>query len=223
MENKKNGVQLKDLKGTETNPFMIELKGKMYLQPRANVILAKGEAIIDKLSGEIKDDSVLMGKRKVVDKSSFAKIYASEIGLLYDLTKSAINIFLHLTKVMDYDNKAYFNYAQDYNKVGYKSYSPAFRGIKELVQNNIIYPHKGSMFWWINPAVVCRGERFAKYTEFVTNEYAEKEEQQRAINEIKNKKIETDQDYKINLANKRMDESYNKTGKFKTNSEDDYK
>lgn len=216
-------IHLKDIKRSLANPFIVELKGKMYLQPKANVVLAQGEAIIDKVTGEIKDDSVLMGKRRVVDKSHFAKLYASEIGLLYELSKPAINVFLYVSKIMDYENKALFNYASEYKRLGYKSHNPALKGIKELIVNGILYPHEINMVWWVNPVVICKGERFAKYIEYVTKEYAEKEAQQRAINEIKNKKIETDQDYKISLANKKMDDQYNKTGEFKTNTEDDYK
>ena len=84
----------------ETNPFIVELKGKMYLQPRANTIIAKGQSIVDTSTGEIIDESLLIGKRRIVDKSQFAKIYASEIGVLYDLSKTAQNVFLHLTKII---------------------------------------------------------------------------------------------------------------------------
>ena len=81
---------------------MVELKGRMYLQPRANTIVAKGQEIVDTTTGEVIQDSVLMGRRKIVDKSQFAKLYASEIGILFELSKPAINVFMHLTKVMDY-------------------------------------------------------------------------------------------------------------------------
>ena len=49
----------------------------MYLQPRANSIIAKGQSIVDTDTGEIVQDSVLIGRRKYVDKSQFAKLYAS--------------------------------------------------------------------------------------------------------------------------------------------------
>ena len=92
----------------EKTPFIYGLKTKMYLQPKADSIIARGQAIIDMETGLVIDESVLIGKRKVVDKSQFAKIYASEIGVLYDLSKTAQNVFLYLTKVVDYENKAFF-------------------------------------------------------------------------------------------------------------------
>ena len=146
----------------EKNPFVVELKDKMYLQPRANSIIAKGQSIVDTETGEIVQDSVLIGRRKYVDKSQFAKIYASEIGLLYELSRSAQKVFLYLIKVMDYENKSIFRW-----KEIYKNYGTAYRGIKELVENNIIAPCDIQNIYWINPTIVCKGERFAKYTEYV--------------------------------------------------------
>lgn len=167
---------LKDLKGHETNPFMVELKGKMFLQPRANTIIARDQALHNKETGEILSDKVLIGKRKIVDKSEFAKIYASEIAVLYNLSKSAILVFMYLSKVMDYDNKSIFDYQKQYDKLGYKSHKQALQGIRELIAQNIIAPHIINGLWWLNPAIVCKGERFAKYTEFLTEEEAAREE-----------------------------------------------
>ena len=144
------------------NPFVMELKDKMYLQPRANSIIAKGQSIVDTDTGEIINESVLIGRRKYVDKSQFAKIYASEIGVLYELSKSAQKVFLYLIKVMDYENKSIFRW-----KEIYKNYGTAYKGIKELVENNIIAPSDIQNIYWLNPTIVCKGERFAKYTEYV--------------------------------------------------------
>ena len=151
----------------EKNPFVLELKDKMYLQPRANSIIAKGQSIVDTDTGEIVQDNVLIGRRKYVDKSQFAKIYASEIGVLYELTKTAQNVFLYLTKVMDYDNKAFLNYNADFKKLGYKSGRSIITGLRELISLDIIASSHMPHWYWLNPKIVCKGERFAKYTEYV--------------------------------------------------------
>jgi len=176
-KNNRTDIKLNDIKKHETNPFMVELKGKMFLQPRANMIIAKGENIVNMETGEVIKDNTLIGRRKVVDKSQFAKIYASEIGILYELSKSAQNVFLYLTKVMDYDNKAYFNYLNDFKKLGYRGYNTPYLGIKELIQRDIIASAVMPHFYWMNPAIVCKGERFAKYTEYLTEEEAKREQE----------------------------------------------
>lgn len=157
----------------ERNPFTIELKGRMYLQPRANTIIAKGQALVDTTTGEVIDEAILIGKRKIVDKSQFAKLYMAEIATLYELNKPAQNVFLHLTKVMDYDNKAYINSEKDCEKLGYKTGQSVIKGLKELIKHNIIAPAVMPGFYWLNPAIVCKGERFAKYVEYVVGKEGE--------------------------------------------------
>lgn len=195
----------------ETNPFMIELKGKMYLQPRANTIIAKGESIVDTSTGEIVDDAILMGRRKIVDKSQFAKIYASEIGGLFNLSRSAINVFMYLTKIMDWDNRCYFNYFKEYNKVGYKSFNPCYKGIIELLNNCIIALDVRENTYWMNPTIVCKGERFAKYTEYITTERAEKLEQEKLLRESQKDNAPTydhETQKKLNAMNKAEESKY---------------
>lgn len=177
-QNKEKFVSLKDIEGYETNPFMVELKGRMYLQPRANTIIARGQEIIDTATGEVLQDDVLIGRRKIVDKSQFAKIYASEIGVLHDLSKAAILMFMHLSKVMDYENKAIFDYQKQCHLLGYKSHKQPLMAIRELITRNIIAPHYIANIYWMNPAIVCKGERFAKYTEYVTEERHKKDIEQ---------------------------------------------
>ena len=152
------------------NPFLIELEGKMYLQPRANTVIARGEKLVNTETGEVLKDEMLLGRRKYVDKSQFAKIYCTEIGILYELSKTATNVFFYLTKVMNYENEAYLNYSQEYEDVGYKGRLSVLRGLIELTEKNIIAPGYKVHHYWLNPLVVCKGERFAKYYEYVVDE-----------------------------------------------------
>lgn len=164
---------LSDIKKHETNPFIVELKGKMFLQPKANSIIAKGQSIVDTSTGEIINESILIGRRKVVDKSHFAKIYASEIGILYELSKTAQNVFLYLTRHMDYDNRVYFNYRKEFIKIGYTAHTAPLKGIRELIKRNIIACDVREHHYWLNPTIICKGERFAMYTEYVVGKDGE--------------------------------------------------
>jgi len=196
---------MKNLIRYKSNPFVVELKGKMYLQPRTNTIIARGKAVIDEFTGEIIERGILIGRRKIVDKSQFSKLYASEISLLFELSNSAKNVFLHLTKKMDYENKAYFSYTQEYKEIGYKSHNVVYKGLKELVSKNIIAPSHMMHFWWLNPTIICKGERFAKYTEYIVDSNIKDEK-----NIISNKQTE---------AVKQMDENTQKQYRIADNSE----
>lgn len=190
---------IKNFTRTDTNPFILQLKGKMYLQPRANTIVAKNEAIIDVTTNTVlRGEQSLLGRRKIVDKSEFAKIYFSELATIMGLSKTALNVLIFLMQKMDYDNKVLFQYTSEYKKVGYNTKGPCYKGISELLKSNIIALHIIEGVYWVNPIYVCKGERFAKYTEYVTEEYAEREKQQileiqrdeqkKALNEIQYKK-----------------------------------
>lgn len=191
----------------ETNPFIVELKGRMFLQPRANMIIAKGENIVNTQTGEVLKDNTLIGRRKIVDKSQFAKIYASEIGVLYELSKKAQAVFLHLTKLMDYDNKAFINAELHKKELGYKTRFPINGAIKELINANIIAPAIMPNYYWMNPAIICKGERFAKYTEYLTEEEA-KREQEHLLKQQGKKFIDNLPEsiaYKYTYANEKLD------------------
>jgi len=196
---------LNNIKRYKQNPFMIELNGKMYLQPRTNTIIARGKAVIDEFTGEVIERGVLIGRRKIVDKSQFSKLYASEISLLFELSKTAINIFLYLSQHMDYENKAYFSYTQEYKEVGYKSHKLPLKGLRELISKNIIAPSHMTNVWWLNPTIICKGERFAKYTEYIVDNNIKDEK-----NIVPNKQIE---------AVKQMDENTQKQYRIADNSE----
>ena len=154
----------------EKNPFVLQLKDKMFIQPRANTIIAKGEKIIDTNTGEIIKEHILIGRKKYVDKSQFAKIYATEIGVLYDLSKTAQNVFFYLSKVMDFDNRAILNHSVHCKKIGYKTNTPVIKGLRELIQAGIIASSDTAHVYWLNPLIVCKGERFAKYMEYVATD-----------------------------------------------------
>lgn len=173
----------KDVVKYETNPFVVELKGRMYLQPKANTIVAKGQEIIDTATGQVVRDSVLMGRRRVVDKSQFAKVYAEGVKLILDLSKPAVNVLAYIMTKMDFEQKVYLNTEKDSEKVGYKSALSVTKGLKELIQRGVIAPASMPSWYWVNPIYVCKGERFAVYTEFVTRERHEKDMEARRIAE----------------------------------------
>ena len=196
------------------NPFISELKGKMYLQPRANTIIAKGQSIVDTVTGEIIDESVLVGRRKIVDKSQFAKIYCSEIALLFNLSKCATNVFLHLVKVLEYNNKAYFSYRKEHKKVGYSSYVTCYNGLLELIRAGIIAADTRENFYWLNPIIVCKGERFAIYKEYVTEDEANSAERNERLLAQSQKehaqKYDDEVQAKLNALNERTRKQYAK-------------
>ena len=177
---KQVNLDLRTYDGYEKNPFIVDLKGKMYLQPKPNTIIARGEQIVDTTTGEVVEDSVLMGRRKVVDRSQFAKIYFSQIQAVFDLSKAAIKVLMYMAERMGYDTMVLMNAKQESEKIGYKSQQAVQRAIKELLDCGIIAQGYISGMYWMNPLYICKGERFAMYLEYTTKEYNAKSEERRA-------------------------------------------
>lgn len=204
-------IKKSELKIFDTNPFIVELKGKMYLRPSINTFVSKGEAILNLTTGElVKDESIMLGRKRYVDKSQFCKIYASEIKILFDLSKCALNVFYFITKIVNYDNLAYVNPSKHFKEMGYESKNPVIDGIKELAFKNIIACSDIPHHYWLNPTIACKGERFAVYTEYILNndtytdtEEISKEFLEKQITE-KNKILKKDPTIrkKMDLANK---------------------
>lgn len=182
---------MKDIKKFDHNPFVRELNGVMYIQPRANVILSQGEAIVDVETGEVSKERKLIGRQKMVDKSEFTKVYAKSIGLLMEFAPNTIKVLVYLLGKVDYENKVIFSYTKDYSRLGYKTHNSVYKGLLELLENKVIAPHCYSDIWWINPLFVCKGERFATYTEYVKSKDGTTQD---AIENILNKPLKKGED-----------------------------
>ena len=153
--------KLNTLEKHQTNPFIVELKGKMYVAPKQNAFIAKDEAVVDKITGETKD-VVLVGRRIKIDRSQFAKIYFTELRTIYELCQCAHNVLMYISENMDYEQKVIVNPELCKQKIGYKTYQSVTKGLKELATKNIIATAQVAGVYWVNPLFVCKGERFAK-------------------------------------------------------------
>lgn len=152
------------------NPFIKKLgdPGVMMIRPRQNSVIAKAEGIIDLDTGEIQKDMLLMGRRKLVDKASFTKVYAQNIGFLFDLSKACQKIFRYVLENLmpGADNMVILNPTQVCESEGIVR-TTYDRGIKPLLYHEVIAKSINIHTYFVNPVFICKGERFAMYTEYV--------------------------------------------------------
>lgn len=151
----------------KVNPFLEKLGGVMYIQPRAATVLKKDEKVISSSGEVLKESKMLMGRQKLVDKSQFGKVYIKSLGALMDLKPNTVKVLMYLVGKIDFENKAFLNYREDFKELQYKNHVSVYKGLLELLEHDMIaatiYPH----FWWISPILICKGERFAMYTEYI--------------------------------------------------------
>ena len=140
-------------------PHEIEIKSK-----RKVTSFAKN--VTDLTTGEIHKSAAIMTIEDV-DEAQFVKIFAPTIAATYGLTKTALRVFQEI--LVQYQKmKMSGGYVEDVRLFWFDggldgraldmSEKTFQRGIKELLENQFIYPRQPGIFW-VNPALFFRGDR----------------------------------------------------------------
>ena len=149
--------RVKDFGEFSENPFLENLSIKVT--PKSNIFLKKNKGIIDLSTGELEDESLLMGKRKLVDGEEFVKIFINEIRSIFNLSRVAQKVFGYMLTKVGYGDQIIFNTKECQKYTGYKSKPPIFVGIGELLKEEFIAKTKNQFVYWINPKVFYKGDR----------------------------------------------------------------
>lgn len=152
-----NKPRLKKLKEYDTNPFLKNLN--VPITPKMQSFVSKDKAIINTTTGEIDDDILLTGIRKFVDGEDFVKIFIKEMKAIFDLSKSSQKVFTYMLSSIQYDDRFIFNMKECLEKTGYKSRTPIFNSLLELIQKEFIAKTQNQFVYWINPKLFYKGDR----------------------------------------------------------------
>lgn len=151
------------------NPFMQELgkPGIMMIRPKQNSVIAKSEGILDLDTGEVQKDILLMGRRKFVDKTDFTKIYSKNIGFIFDLSRSTQKVFRYILENLTYAENMVILNPNEVSRIENMGRSTYDRSINSLLHKKVIAKSINLHMYYVNPVFICKGERFAMYTEYV--------------------------------------------------------
>lgn len=106
------------------------------------------------------DGKVFMAQEQV-SKADFLKIYTSTIAATVRMSPAAKNLFYYLLTVLKYnEDKIYIKYPEAAKMLGYKHHQPIFRGLKELISLQILARTTDHREFFINPAMVHKGNKF---------------------------------------------------------------
>lgn len=155
----------------ETNPFLEQMDDgekftiKTTLKSKVMGKNAK-DVIMDKTSGEITGGMLFYNTQKV-DSEKFIKIYSSHISHLYDLSKTGNRAFGFVANELKPNtDKVYISYKDMMLYCGWTSLQMCYKGVKELISNDIICPHINSGWFFINPKVLFNGNRIAIFQDY---------------------------------------------------------
>ena len=156
-----NLTKIKNAQKYFESPFIKEAVFRIDPK-RKTVIIGKGDQLIVDASTSEVNGIGLFHQFKMVDKEQFTKIYTSEVGALFNLSKSGLRVFGYLLKAMRMNrDSVYLDAAEIARECGYKSDYQAVRGLIELTNNSIIAKSNKPKVWWINPNVIFNGDRIA--------------------------------------------------------------
>lgn len=154
-------------KSYDKNPFILQNGIEIETKDKKRTI-ARGEKFE---SPEGKRFETVIHSIHEVDKEKFVKFFISKIRVLFDLSLTGNKLFyIFLFSISDAIGKdqIYMNFetAKDIaNQCGFNLSDPVFyRGMKELIEKQIIAPSKSKYIYYINPAVVFNGDR-ARFVE----------------------------------------------------------
>ena len=156
----------KQLGSYESNPWADELSG-LRVVAKASGYSTSRFSLMDKATGELAGDTSVI-TRKAVDKAEFVKLFEPGIDPLLGLSRSALDLFLLILKVLINTNTAkfsgesvYLNHEALCFDFGYTKSPAVFTSARnELCFREFIAPIAGKKYlYFINPTRIYKGDR----------------------------------------------------------------
>lgn len=95
-----------------------------------------------------------------VDEAQFAKFYLASFGHFFDLSAAAIRVFGYiLTCLKPKSDEFMFDRKKCIEYTKYQTDKAIYKGLAELVSNEVIARGPNEYVWFINPMVVFNGDR----------------------------------------------------------------
>lgn len=112
-----------------------------------------------------------------VDEEKFAKIYLSQFGAFWDLSKTAIKVLGYvLNNLIPNKDIVYIDIQDAMRYTGYKEEKSLYKGIAELVNADIIARSTSYIKYFINPLIFFNGDRVTFATTYIKKRRSKKEE-----------------------------------------------
>lgn len=158
--------RISEVQKYEENPF---IQGGVLIMKKGKTTVIAGstkKVLIDTESGEM-EGVALLHRFKEVDRDQFVKLYLGEVKSLFDLSRTGLKAFAYVLSCMRInDAEIYLNVNSMVKFCEWTTTAQAYRGIGELIANNIIAPSIRANLWYINPNVIFNGDRIAFIKEY---------------------------------------------------------
>ena len=161
----------------EINPFIAPMQNNMNVK-HLNQYASDGTGrrdVVDQTTGEVYKDVRFFKRTEEVDSDKFVKIFSGRLRDLFDLSKTAINVFFFILDEMQkpYNINASMIYidiqaCQEFCE--YSATKQVYLGLTELLRSGIIAKsHKRHLFY-VDPRIAFNGKRMVIVEEYIKKE-----------------------------------------------------
>lgn len=149
-------MKLTDFPTFRRNPFL----NNLFIKESSKITKLKDTdlTITDNFGKVV--DKVVLAKEHNIDRTPFVKMF--EFDFLFDLDKSGAVVFAFICKrCIRYGNDQVVIFVEDVlSSTKYNSTAPIYRGIAALIKAKVIARTHSPNIFWLNPAIVYKGERW---------------------------------------------------------------
>lgn len=165
--------KLSDFDFNSVNPFRGQLMKEVKLSTERAVMGTKIVDFIDEDSGEVRSSELrYMGHEKIVDRTTFMKLYISNLDVFFDFSKTAQKVLKYFIGVLKRDrDDVNFDLSQCIELSGLRGKSSVYKGIAELLQKGVIAKGPNETTYFINPSVIFNGNRLVVINKYETEDF----------------------------------------------------
>lgn len=151
-----------------TNPFIAPIVEHVYDSKSRKIIGHSWQDVIDKGSGEINKQKILvLGEQKVLDNQQYCKLYMGQMRSFFGLSKKTLITLEYIMDNIKYgEDKICLYYPDLQQKLGLIR-STMYGCINQLLKVGILARANTPACFYINPAVVFKGDRIAIVQQFI--------------------------------------------------------
>jgi hypothetical protein len=157
-----------ELRYNSTNPFLSGIVEYVEEGKSRKVVGHTWQDIVDKPTGDTKKQKVLiLGEQKVVDTQEYSKVFMGEIKRFFGLSKSSLLLLDYIMENIRYNQDRICLYYPDIKERLSMHKGTMYAAIKQMITVNIIARASTPGCYYINPAVVFKGERLTVVQEYI--------------------------------------------------------
>jgi hypothetical protein len=162
--------KLKEAPIYEQNPFLDNMIGEFRIKNKTQMIKSLDDDISVMLvtnNGENVGHSAFM-RQVQVDEDKFAKIYISQLAILWNLQKTSMRVLTYILHALrPNDDRIYFDMKECLKYCNWSVKQSVYNGLIGLINSKIIARTGKSYLFYINPSIVFNGSRVSFMTTYV--------------------------------------------------------